>query len=127
MVMPTELSTTNKTPRTNDKVQRNLLHDYEQNFANPPDHLQLVKLCPNVGITKTAARRQYFTTVEDAELDKLGAHFTSRQRSIQSNRMDPWEHEDRSSFGGGSSVTIKAVTESRSRSHPSLVMELVPG
>ena len=37
-VFPTELS--NKTPRTNDNVQGNLLRDYEQKFANLPDHLQ---------------------------------------------------------------------------------------
>ena len=102
MVMPTELSTTNKTPRTNEKVQGNLLHDYERKFANLPDHLQLIKLCSNVGITKTVAKGQYFTTLDDAELDKLGGwlmsrvHFTSRQLIIQSERMDPLEHEDRS-------------------------------
>ena len=58
MVMPTELSTTNKTPRTNETAQGDLLHDYEQKFANLPDHLQLIKLCSNVGITKTVARGQ---------------------------------------------------------------------
>ena len=42
----TELSTTNKTPRTNDNVQGNLLHDYEQKFANLPDHLQLSNCDP---------------------------------------------------------------------------------
>ena len=30
LVMPTDLSTTNKTPRTNDKVQGNLLHKCEK-------------------------------------------------------------------------------------------------
>ena len=42
--------------------------------------------------------------------------FTSRQR-IPSERVDPWEREDRSSFGGGSQSS-RAVTESRSRSNP---------
>ena len=72
MVIPTELSTTNKSPRTGDDVQGNLLQNYEQKNANLPGHLQLIKLCSNVGITKTVARRQYFTTLDDAELDKLG-------------------------------------------------------
>ena len=70
-VIPTELSTTNKTPRTNDKSARKL-HDYERKFGNLPDHLQLIELCSNVGITKTVARRQYFTNLDDAELDKVG-------------------------------------------------------
>ena len=47
MVMPTELSTTNKTLRTNEIVQGNLLHDYEQKIAHLPDHLRLTKLCSN--------------------------------------------------------------------------------
>ena len=102
MVMPTEFSTTNKTPRTNDKVQGNLLHDYERKFANLP----LIKLCSNAGITKTVAKGQYFTTLDDAELDKLGGScresiFPRDSAAIQSERVDPWEHEDRSSFGGG--------------------------
>ena len=61
MAVPTDLPTTNKTPRINDKVQGNLLHDYEQRFANLQDHLQLIKLCSSVGITKTVANGQYFT------------------------------------------------------------------
>ena len=72
MVMPTELSTTNKTPRTSDNVQGNLLHDYEQKFKNLPDDIEFVKLCSNAGITKTVAKGQYFTTFEDAEQDNMG-------------------------------------------------------
>ena len=45
MVTPTELSTTNKTPRTNEAVQGDMLHDCERKFANLPDHLQLITLC----------------------------------------------------------------------------------
>ena len=39
-VMPTDLSTTNKKPRTNETVQGNLLHTCERKFANLRDHLQ---------------------------------------------------------------------------------------
>ena len=56
----------NKSRRTDDCVQGNLLQHYEQKIANLPEHL-------NVGITKTVAKRQYFTTLDDAELDKLGS------------------------------------------------------
>ena len=54
-VILTELMTTNKSPRTDEKVQGNLLQDYEHKFANLPYHLQLTKLCTNVGFTKTVA------------------------------------------------------------------------
>ena len=74
-VTPTELSTTNKTPRTTETVQGNMLHDCERKFAKKkklPDYLQLIKLCSNPGIDKTVAKGQYFTTLDDVELDKLG-------------------------------------------------------
>ena len=71
VVMPTDLSTTNETPRTNETLQRNLLHDDKRKFANLRDHFQLIKLCSNAGIVKTAAAGQYFMTFDDAELEKL--------------------------------------------------------
>ena len=43
-----------------------------QKNANLPYHLQWTKRCSNVGVTKTVAREQYFTTLDDAELDNLG-------------------------------------------------------
>ena len=72
VVMPTDLSTTNETPRTNETLQGDLLHDYKRKFANLPDHFQLIELCSNAGIVKTAAAGQYFMTFDDAELEKLG-------------------------------------------------------
>ena len=71
-VIPTELMTTNKSLRTDEIVQGNLLQNYEHKFANLPYHLRLTKLCSNVGITKTVARKQCSTTLDHAELDKLG-------------------------------------------------------
>ena len=68
MVMPTELSTTNKTPRTNEILQGNLLHDNERKFANLPDHLQLIKLRYHEDCGECL---QYFTTLDDAELHKV--------------------------------------------------------
>ena len=44
---------------------------------------------------------------------------TSRQRSIQSKRMDLWEHEDRSSFGGGSESPSRLL---RHRDHVRLLI-----
>ena len=48
-----ELMTTNKSPRTCENVQGNLLQ-------NLRDHLQLTKLCSNVGTTKTVANGTLF-------------------------------------------------------------------
>ena len=72
MVMPTELSTTNKTPRTNEPVQGDLLREYERKFTHLPDDLRLIGLCSDAGIMKTVAKGQYFMTRDDVELDKLG-------------------------------------------------------
>ena len=75
---------------------------------------------------------QYFTTLDDAELDTFwrsregegeelmsSVYSTSRQRSIQSKRMDLWEHEDRSSFGGGSESPSRLL---RHRDHVRLLI-----
>ena len=75
MVMPTQLSTTNETPPTDERVQGDLLRDYEQKFANLPVHLKLAKLCSNTGLANTVEKRQYFSTLDDSELDKLKGSF----------------------------------------------------
>ena len=79
--IPTESITTNESPRTEENVQGNLLHNYEQQFANLPYHLELTKLCSNVGFTKTVAIGHYFTTLDDAELEKLGG--SSREYTLR--------------------------------------------
>ena len=117
-VIPTELSTTNKSPQTDDNVQGNLLHDCEQQFAILPDHLQLIKVRSNVDITKTVARGQFFTTLDDAELDKLGGscrEYTSL-RDNAASKVKGWIRGN-TRIGPAwrwQSVTIKAVAESRS-------------
>ena len=40
-VMPTELSTTNQNPPTDERAQGDLLRDYEQMFANLPVHVKI--------------------------------------------------------------------------------------
>ena len=71
MALPTEFSTTNETLPTDERVQGDLLRDYEQKFANLPVHLKLTKLCSNAGLANTVEKGQYFSTLDDAELDKL--------------------------------------------------------
>ena len=113
-------------------VQEKLLQNYEQQFTNFPDHLQLIKLGSNVGITNTVARWQYVTTLDYAELDKLCGSWREYflppdSAASKVKRMDPWEKEDRSSVGRCRWVIIMAVTESRSWSNPYLLMEPVLG
>ena len=45
MVMPPEVSTTDQISPTDARVQGDLLREYEQTFANLPEHFQLTKLC----------------------------------------------------------------------------------
>ena len=90
MLMPTEWSTTNKLHRTNKTVQGNLLHDYEQKFANLPYYLQWINCAPmQVSRRLTAFHRP----LDDAEFDKLGGscreytHFETTHYIIQSERI----------------------------------------
>ena len=69
--MPPELSTTNQISPTDVRVQGNLLREYEQRFADLPEHAQLTELCSNAGLAKTVEKGQYFTTHDDTELDRL--------------------------------------------------------
>ena len=90
--MPTELSTTNQTPPADERVQGDLLRDYEQKFANLPVHLELAKLCSNAGLANTVEKGQYFTTLDDAELDKLqgSCREYTLPRSDKSSQVKGW-------------------------------------
>ena len=106
MVMPPEVSTTDQTFQTDARVQGNLLREYEQKFADLPEHLQLTKLCFNAGLVKTVEEGQYLTTLDHSELDRLkgSCRENTLPRSDQSSqvkRMDPRKHEDRTSSGCG--------------------------
>ena len=65
-----------------------------------PEHLQLIKLCSNVGITKTVAKGQYFTTLPGAELNKLERRGSCREYPFIQTTHSP-KYEDPSSFGCG--------------------------
>ena len=118
-VIPTELTTTNKSPRTDDNVQETCCRITNKKFANLPEHLQLIKLCSNAGITKTVARRQYFTTLDDAELDKLGGpcREDTLPRDNAASKVKGWIRGNTKigpALQRWQSVIIKAATESRS-------------
>ena len=103
MVMPPEVSTTNQTSPTDARVQGNLLREYEQKFADLPEHLQLTKLCSHAGLAKTLEKGQHFTTLDDEQLDRL-----------KGKGRENTKREDRSSSGCNGSVIIKDVTELKS-------------
>ena len=92
MVMPLELSTTDRISQTDVRVQGNMLREYEQKFANLTEHLHLTKLCSNAGLAKTVENVKYFTTHDDTELDRLkGSCWEyTLSRSDQSSQVKRW-------------------------------------
>ena len=92
MVLPSQASTTDQISPTDARVQGNLLREYEQKFANLPDHLQLTKLCSNAGLARTVEKGQYFTTLDDTELDRLkgSCREYTLPRSDQSSQVGGW-------------------------------------
>ena len=113
MVSPTDLSTTTNPLLTNEPMQGDgdLLRENERKFANIPDDLRIIKVCSDAGFMKTVVRGQYFCDHRRSGTGKIGLswfmsriHITSRWRLIQSKRMDPWKHEDRSSVGCNSQL-----------------------
>ena len=119
-IIPTELITTIKSRRTDENVQGNLLKLSEQKIANLPYHLQLIKPCCNVGITKTVARRQYFTTFGDAELNNLGRSCReyTLPRSDLLSKVKGWIHGNTKIGHGrcGIEVVIQSLSGDGTRS-----------
>ena len=86
------MSTTNQTSQTDVREQGNLWREYEHRFADLPEHAQLTKLCSNASHAKTVEKGQYFTTLDDDQLDRLNGScreytFT---RSDQSSQVKGW-------------------------------------
>ena len=52
MVIPTEVPTANPTSQTDAEVQRKLLREFEQKFAELPEQQKLTKLYSNAGFSK---------------------------------------------------------------------------
>ena len=90
--MPPEVSTTDQASPTDARVQGNFLREYEQKFADLPEHLQLTTLCSNAGLAKTVEKGQYFTTLDDTELDRLkgSCREYTLPRSDQSSQVKGW-------------------------------------
>ena len=92
IAMPSELSTTNQTPPTEDSVQGDLLRDYGQKFANLPVHLKMTKLCSNASLANTVEKGQFFPTLDDDQLDRLNGSCREHTlpRSDQSSQVKGW-------------------------------------
>ena len=114
---------------TDARVQGNLLREYEQKFANLPEHLQLTKVCSNAGLAKTVEKGYYITTLDDTELDKLKG--SCRQytllRSDQSSQVKGWIRGNTKIGPVLDVIVIKDVTVLKSRSNRYLVTRLVLG
>ena len=92
MLMPPELSTTSQTSQTDAGVQGQLLRQYEQRYADLPEHVQLTKLCSNAGLAKTVEKGQYFMTLDDDQLDRPNGSCReyTLPRSDQSSQVTGW-------------------------------------
>ena len=65
MVMPTDFPTADHIPQTDADVQRKLLREYEQKFAELLEQEKLTKLCSNAGFSKNIDKGQFFITLDD--------------------------------------------------------------
>ena len=57
MVIPTEFPAANPISQTDAKVQRKLLREHEQKFAELPEQQKLTKLCSNASFSKNIERK----------------------------------------------------------------------
>ena len=71
MVIPTEFSAGNPISQTDDEVQRNLLREYEQKFAELPEKEKRTRLCSNAGISKNFEKGKFFITLDDDTFHNL--------------------------------------------------------
>ena len=87
-----QFRTANPGFQTDAEVQENLLLEYEQKFAELPDHEKLTKLCSNADFSKNIEKGQFFDTLDDDTLDSLGG--SCRQytlpRSDESSHTKGW-------------------------------------
>ena len=65
------------------------MREYEQRFADLPEHAQLATLCCNAGLAKTVEKGQYFTTLDDDQRDRLRGSYReyALPRSDQSSQV----------------------------------------
>ena len=66
--------------------------EYEQKFADLPEHVQMTKLCSDAGLAKTVEKGQYFTTLDDEEPDRLkgSCREYTLPRSDRSSQVRGW-------------------------------------
>ena len=116
MVIPTEFPTANRISQTGAEVQRRLLREYEQKFAELLQQ-KLSKLCSNAGVDKG----QFFITLDEEGLDemKTSCREYTLLRSEETSRVRGGFVETRRSAQSWMlrSAIIKDVTRLRSWSN----------
>ena len=72
------------------------------------------KICSDAGFMETVIPGQYFMTIDEHWNGKIGwfylmsrVYLTSRWWLVQSKRMEPWQHKDRSCIGGNHQLPPK--------------------
>ena len=88
MVIPTEFPTATPFSQTDAEVQRRLLREYQQKFAELPEQQKLSKLCSNAGIDKG----QFFITLDEEGLDDMrtSCREYTLPRSEETYRVRGW-------------------------------------
>ena len=70
MVIPTEFQIANPIPQTDAQVQRKLLREYQQKFAELLEKQKLTKLCSNACFSKNIDKGQLFIHLMKKDLMK---------------------------------------------------------
>ena len=101
--MPTEFPT-QLFLRLGAEVQRRLLREYEQKFAELPEQQKLTKLCSNACFSKNIDKGQFSITLDEEGPDDVKTScreytLPRSERNIPRERADSWKHEDRTSPG----------------------------
>ena len=65
MVIPTEFPAGEPISQTDAEVQRKLLREYEQKFAELLEQQKLTNLCSNAGFSKNIDKGQFFMTLDE--------------------------------------------------------------
>ena len=92
MVIPTKFPTAKPFSQTDEEVQRKLLRECEQKFAELPEQQKLTKLCSNAGFSKNIDNGQILITLDDEGPDdmKTSCREYILPRSEETSRVRGW-------------------------------------
>ena len=100
---PTAVSAATNPLLTNSPEQGNLLRQHIRTFSKRPNDIRVIKTCSDVGFMGTVGIGQYFTTIHEVEMAKLGCPEPCREYTLpQVKRMDSRGYKNWSSIGSHS-------------------------